>query len=161
MRPIAEGSRCPMVVCSRSPAARPESARGRLQGRNHGVDQRVSALLLPCPRLRPWGRVRGIGPLLVREPGQSDRPRARVLGLRAVLQRLQTRHFLSQGLGKVAFIAKVTFREQPMDQIPQTTAGCCWTEPDKRTQAGPARTNRAPAWRRWLQAQPEGEARPR
>jgi hypothetical protein len=28
MRPIAEGSRCPMVVCSRGPAARPESFAG-------------------------------------------------------------------------------------------------------------------------------------
>jgi hypothetical protein len=80
--------------------------RGRLQGRNHRVYQRVSALLLPCPRLLPWGRVRGIGPLLVREPGQSDRPRARLLGLRPVLQRLQTRHFLSQGPGKVAVCTK-------------------------------------------------------
>src|SRR5512133_1656000 len=106
MRPIAEGSRRPMVVCSRGPAARPKSGRGRLQGRNHRVYQRVSALLLPCPRLLPWGRVRGIGPLLVREPGQSDRPRARLLGLRPVLQRLQTRHFLSQGPGKVAVCTK-------------------------------------------------------
>ena len=43
MRPIAEGSRCPMVVCSRGPAARPELARGRLQGRTT-VSTSVSAL---------------------------------------------------------------------------------------------------------------------
>ena len=96
-----------MVVCSRGPAARPESARGRLQGRNHRVYQRVSALLLPCPRLLPWGRVRGIRPpLLVRDPGQSARPRARLLGLCPVLQRLQTRHVLSQGPGKLAVCTK-------------------------------------------------------
>ena len=61
IRPIAEGSRCPMVVCSRGLAARPESARGRLQGRNHRVYQRVSALLLPRPRLLPWGPFAGLG----------------------------------------------------------------------------------------------------
>src|SRR5829696_3420315 len=34
-----------------------------------------------------------------------------------------------------------------------------WPQGTRR--ARPARTNRAPAWRRWSQAQPEGEARPR
>jgi hypothetical protein len=87
---------------------------------------------------------------MARGGGAGDGNRTRITSLEGASRHSDQPRSYADGAGQVGVRPTVVDREGPPD------AGATGTR-----RARPARANRAPGWRRWSQAKPEGEARPR